>query len=183
MKVGYARVSSYGQSLDVQLEKLKDCDKVFSEKITGTNDKREQLQSALDFVRDGDEFVITKLDRCSRSVRDLLNILHRLESKNVSLRVLDQSIDTSTPTGRLMISVIGSIAQFENDLRKERQTDGILMAKSRGVHFGRNNKLTNEQIQEMKQKREEGLLIKDLMFSYGLSKSSVYRLMLSLIHI
>jgi DNA invertase Pin-like site-specific DNA recombinase len=177
MKVGYARVSSYGQSLDVQLEKLKDCDKVFSEKITGTNDKREQLQSALDFVRDGDEFVITKLDRCSRSVRDLLNILHRLESKNVSLRVLDQSIDTSTPTGRLMISVIGSIAQFENDLRKERQTDGILMAKSRGVHFGRNNKLTNEQIQEMKQKREEGVLIKDLMFSYGLSKSSVYRLM------
>jgi DNA invertase Pin-like site-specific DNA recombinase len=177
MKVGYARVSSYGQSLDVQLEKLKDCDKVFSEKITGTNDKREQLQSALDFVRDGDEFVITKLDRCSRSVRDLLNILHRLESKNVSLRVLDQSIDTSTPTGRLMISVIGSIAQFENDLRKERQTDGILMAKSRGVHFGRNNKLTNEQIQEMKQKREKGVLIKDLMFSYGLSKSSVYRLM------
>jgi DNA invertase Pin-like site-specific DNA recombinase len=177
MKVGYARVSSYGQSLDVQLEKLKDCDKVFSEKITGTNDKREQLQSALDFVRDGDEFVITKLDRCSRSVRDLLNILHRLESKNVSLRVLDQSIDTSTPTGRLMISVIGSIAQFENDLRKERQTDGILLAKSRGVHFGRNNKLTNEQIQEMKQKREEGVLIKDLMFSYGLSKSSVYRLM------
>ena len=177
MKVGYARVSSYGQSLDVQLEKLKDCDKVFSEKITGTNDKREQLQSALDFVRDGDEFVITKLDRCSRSVRDLLNILHRLESKNVSLRVLDQSIDTSTPTGRLMISVIGSIAQFENDLRKERQTDGILMAKSRGVHFGRNNKLTNEQIQEMKQKREQGVLIKDLMVGYGLSKASVYRLM------
>ena len=177
MKVGYARVSSYGQSLDVQLEKLKDCDKVFSEKISGTNDKREQLQSALDFVRDGDEFVITKLDRCSRSVRDLLNILHRLESKNVSLRVLDQSIDTSTPTGRLMISVIGSIAQFENDLRKERQTDGILMAKSRGVHFGRNNKLTNEQIQEMKQKREQGVLIKDLMIGYGLSKASVYRLM------
>ena len=177
MKVGYARVSSYGQSLDVQLDKLKDCDKVFSEKISGTNDKREQLQSALDFVRDGDEFVITKLDRCSRSVRDLLNILHRLESKNVSLRVLDQSIDTSTPTGRLMISVIGSIAQFENDLRKERQTDGILMAKSRGVHFGRNNKLTNEQIQEMKQKREQGVLIKDLMIGYGLSKASVYRLM------
>ena len=163
--------------MDVQLEKLKDCDKVFSEKITGTNDRREQLQLALDFVRDGDEFVITKLDRCSRSVRDLLNILHRLESKNVSLRVMDQSIDTSTPTGRLMISVIGSIAQFENDLRKERQTDGILMAKSRGVHFGRNKKLTKEQIQEMKQKREQGVLIKDLMVGYGLSKASVYRLM------
>jgi len=176
MNVGYARVSSYGQSLDVQLEKLKDCDKVFSEKKTGTNDKREQLQFALDFVRDGDVFVITKLDRCSRSIRDLLNILHRLESKNVSLSVLDQSIDTCTPTGRLMISVIGSIAQFENDLRKERQTDGILMAKSRGVHFGRNKKLNDEQIQEMKRKREEGVKIKDLMSSYGLSKASVYRL-------
>ena len=75
-----------------------------------------------------------------------------------------------------MISVIGSIAQFENDLRKERQTDGILMAKSKGVHFGRNNKLNDEQIQEMKRKREEGVKIKDLMSSYGLSKASVYRL-------
>ena len=178
MDVGYARVSSYGQSLDVQLEKLKDCEKLFSEKKTGTNDKREQLQLALDFVRDGDVFVITKLDRLCRSTRELLNIIHRLESKNVSLKVLDQSIDTGSATGRLMVSVIGSIAQFENDLRKERQSDGIAMAKSRGVQLGRHFKLNNEQIVEMKQKRLDGVKIKDLMSNYGLSKASVYRLML-----
>lgn len=177
MKVGYARVSSYGQSLDVQLEKLKECDKVFSEKKSGTNDKREQLQLALDFVREGDEFICVKLDRLARNVRELLNIIHKLESKGVSLKVLDQSIDTNTPTGRLMLSVIGSLAEFENELRKERQLDGISMAKSRGVRFGRNNKLTNEQIQEMKQKRQDGVLIKDLMTFYGLSKASIYRLM------
>lgn len=179
MKIGYGRVSSWGQSLDVQLEKLKDCDKIFSEKKTGTNDKREQLQLALDFVREGDEFVVTKLDRLARNTRELLNIIHKLQSKNVSLKVLDQSIDTSTPIGRLMISVIGSIAEFENDLRKERQMDGIILSKSRGVEFGRKNKLTNEQIIEMKQKREQGMLIKDLMSEFRISKASVYRIMCS----
>lgn len=177
MKIGYARVSSYGQSLDVQLEKLKECDKIFSEKKSGTNDKREQLQLALDFAREGDEFICVRLDRVARNLRELLNIVHKLESKGVSLKVLDQSIDTNTPTGRLMLSVIGSLAEFENELRKERQMDGILMAKTRGIHFGRNNKLTDEQIQEMKQKRQDGVLIKDLMTYYGLSKASVYRLM------
>ena len=176
MNIGYARVSSFGQSLDVQLEKLKDCEKVFSEKKTGTNDKREQLQLALDFVRDGDVFVITKLDRLCRSTRELLNIIHRLESKNVSLKVIDQSIETGSATGRLMVAVIGSIAQFENDLRKERQADGIALAKSRGVQLGRHFKLTQEQIHEMKKKRREGILVKDLMSAYNLSKASVYRL-------
>jgi DNA invertase Pin-like site-specific DNA recombinase len=94
--------------------------------------------------------VITKLDRLFRSTRELLNIIHRLESKNVSRKVLDQSIDTGSATGRLMVSVIGSIAQFENDLRKERQSDGIAMAKSRGVQLDRHFKLNNEQIAEMK---------------------------------
>ena len=177
MKVGYGRVSSYGQSLDVQLEKLKVCDKVFSEKKSGTNDKREQLQLALDFVRDGDEFWVTKMDRIGRNTRELLNIIHKLESKGVTLKVLDQSIDTSTSVGKLMISVLGSISQFENVIRKERQMDGIELARNRGVRFGRNNKLTEVQIQEMKQKRQEGMLIKDLMSGYGLSKASVYRLM------
>lgn len=177
MKIGYGRVSSWGQSLDVQLEKLKECDKVFSEKKSGTNDKREQLQLALDFVREGDEFLVTKLDRLGRNTRELLNIIHKLESKGVTLKVLDQSIDTSTSVGKLMISVLGSISQFENDIRKERQMDGIELARTRGVKFGRNNKLTIEQIEEMKEKRHQGVMIKDLMSDYGLSKASVYRLM------
>lgn len=175
--VGYARVSSTGQSLDVQLDKLKDCDRVFQEKQSGRTDKREQLQQCLDYVRDGDIFVVTKLDRLGRSTRDLLNIVNRLESKGVQLKVLDQNLDTGTPAGKLMFTMLGAIAEFENDLRRERQADGIALAKSRGVLLGRKSKLTKEQVDEMRQKRQRGVLIKDLMSDYGLSKASVYRLM------
>lgn len=175
--VGYARVSSTGQSLDVQLEKLKDCDKIFQEKKSGRTDNREQLQQCLEYVRDGDIFVVTKLDRLGRSTRDLLNIVNRLDSKGVQFKVLDQNIDTGTPAGKLMFTMLGAIAEFENDLRRERQADGIALAKSRGVLLGRKAKLTDEQISEMRQKRESGVLIKSLMKEYGLSKSSIYRLM------
>ena len=177
--VGYARVSSTGQSLDVQLEKLKDCDKIFQEKQSGRTDKREQLQQCLEYVRDGDTFVVTKLDRLGRSTRDLLNIVNRLDRKSVQLKVLDQNIDTGTPAGKLMFTMLGAIAEFENDLRRERQADGIALAKSRGVLLGRKAKLTEEQISEMRQKRQDGILIKDLMTEYGLSKASVYRLISS----
>ena len=177
--VGYARVSSTGQSLDVQLEKLKDCDKVFQEKQSGRTDKREQLQQCLEYVRDGDTFVVTKLDRLGRSTRDLLNIVNRLDGKSVQLKVLDQNLDTGTPAGKLMFTMLGAIAEFENDLRRERQADGIALAKSRGVLLGRKAKLTDEQILDMRQKRQDGMLIRDLMSEFGLSKASVYRLMCS----
>jgi DNA invertase Pin-like site-specific DNA recombinase len=174
--IGYARVSSYGQSLDVQLEKLKDCDRVFKEKQSGkSTDKREQLALCLDYVRDGDTLVITKLDRLARSTRDLLNILNALEKKQVKLRVLDQQIDTSSPSGRLLVHLLGSIAEFENDLRKDRQLDGISLARRNGVKFGRNNALTETQVQELRQKRTTGLPIKDLMDHYCISKATVYR--------
>ena len=174
--ISYARVSSYGQSLDVQLEKLKHCDRVFKEKQSGrSTDKREQLALCLDYVRDGDTLVVTKLDRLARSTRDLLNILNTLEKKQVKLHVIDQQIDTSTPSGRLLVHLLGSIAEFENDLRKDRQLDGISLAKRNGVKFGRKKALTETQVQELRQKRTEGLLIKDLMEHYCLSKATVYR--------
>jgi DNA invertase Pin-like site-specific DNA recombinase len=174
--IGYARVSSYGQSLDVQLEKLSHCDRVFKEKQSGrSTDKREQLALCLDYVRDGDTLVVTKLDRLARSTRDLLNILNSLEKKQVKLNVLDQQIDTSTPSGRLLVTLLGSIAEFENDLRRDRQMDGIAHARKSGVKFGRKKSLTDAQVVEMRQKRTEGLLIKDLMTHYSLSKASVYR--------
>jgi len=174
--ISYARVSSFGQSLDVQLEKLKHCDRVFKEKQSGRSiDKREQLALCLDYVRDGDTLVVTKLDRLARSTRDLLNILNTLEKKQVKLHVIDQQIDTSTPSGRLLVHLLGSIAEFENDLRKDRQLDGISLAKRNGVKFGRKKALTETQVQELRQKRTEGLLIKDLMEHYSLSKASVYR--------
>jgi DNA invertase Pin-like site-specific DNA recombinase len=175
-RIGYARVSSHGQSLDVQLEKLNDCDRVFQEKQSGrTTDKREQLLLCLDYVRDGDTLVVTKLDRLARSTLDLLSMLKRLEQKKVRLHVLDQQIDTSTSSGMLLVTMLGAVAAFENDLRKERQADGIALAKRNGVQLGRKRSLTDAQIVELRQKRTDGLMIKNLMTQYGLSKASVYR--------
>ena len=177
-KIAYARVSSNGQSLDVQLEKLKGCDKIFREKISGRTDNRPQLQLCLDYVRDGDTLVITKLDRLGRSTRDLLNIINQLEEKAVMLQVIDQKeIDTSTSVGRFFLSVLGAVASFENDLRKDRQVSGIEMAKSKGVQFGRKPSCTPAQIEQMKVMRDSGAMIKDIMTTFSLSKASVYRLL------
>lgn len=175
--IGYARVSSYGQSLDVQLEKLQlaQCQRVFQEKQSARTDNREQLQLCLDYVRDGDQLIITKLDRLARSTRDLLNIIRRLEDKRVQLVVLDQNIDTSTATGRLMLSMLGAIAEFENDLRKDRQMQGIELAKRKGIKFGRRLSLSAEQVQALRGKRADGVKIADLMSEFKISKASVYR--------
>jgi len=105
----------------------------------------------------------------------LLNILNTLEKKQVKLHVIDQQIDTSSPSGRLLVTMLGSIAEFENDLRKDRQLDGISLAKRNGVKFGRKKALTASQTAELRQKRKDGLLIKDLMEHYCLSKATVYR--------
>ena len=175
--IGYARVSSYGQSLEVQLEKLSFCDTVFQEKQSARNDDREQLQLCLDYVRDGDSLVITKLDRLARSTRDLLNIMQRLEDKSVKLVVLDQQIDTSTATGMLLFTMLGAIATFENDLRKDRQLQGIALAKRKGIKFGRKFLLTREQEVDLKLKRNQGIKIIDLMHEFKVSKASVYRVL------
>jgi len=173
--IGYARVSSYGQSLEVQLEKLAHCDRVFQEKQSARTDEREQLQLCLDYVRDGDSLIITKLDRLARSTRDLLNIMRRLEDKQVKLVVLDQQIDTSTPTGMLLFTMLGAIATFENDLRKDRQVQGIELAKRKGIKFGRKHSLTDEQIAEVQEKRNQGFKIVKLIEEYKVSKASIYR--------
>ncbi|MGZ8246303.1 MAG: recombinase family protein [Methylomagnum sp.] len=175
--VGYARVSSVGQSLDVQLQKLRECDKIFQEKRTGTTADRPQLKACLDYLREGDTLVISRLDRLARSTLHLTQIADQLRRKGVELRVIDQAIDTTTPTGRLMFNMLSAIAEFETEIRKERQLDGIEAAKETGVEFGRKAKLTPDQIEEMKAKRAGGVLIKDLMSEYGLSKASVYRLL------
>jgi len=174
--VGYARVSSIGQNLDVQLDKLKHCDKVFQEKVSGTSDKRRsRLRDCLEYIREGDTLVITRLDRLARSTLDLCNIAKELERKKVNLQVLDQNINTNDATGRLLFNMLGAIGQFETEIRAERQMDGIFKAKERGVVFGRKMALTQEQIEELRQQREEGILIKALMKTYSLSKASVYR--------
>ncbi|TXG76910.1 recombinase family protein [Candidatus Dojkabacteria bacterium] len=174
-RIGYARVSSNGQNLEVQLNKLKDCDKIFEEKQSGTNQTRPKLAECLNYVRAGDTLVITRLDRLARSTLHLCQIAKGLESKNVNLHVLDQNIDTGSATGRLLFNMLGAIGQFETEIRAERQAEGIRNAISNGIKFGREHLLTNEQIAELKQRRKDNVLIKTLMKDYNLSKTSVYR--------
>ena len=174
-RIGYARVSSVGQSLDVQLDKLAGCEKVFQEKKSGASPQRPRLKACLEYVREGDALVVTRLDRLARSTLHLCQIAEELERKQVNLQVLDQHIDTGDATGRLLFNMLGAIAQFETEIRAERQMDGIKKAKERGVRFGRGKKLTPQQRSELQEKRARGELIKTLMRDYRLSKSSVYR--------
>ena len=173
--VGYARVSSVGQSLDVQLEKLKHCKKIFQEKKSGTSQKRSQLEACLEYVREDDTLVVSRLDRLARSTLHLCQIADELKRKQVELQVIDQNINTGDATGRLLFNMLGAIAQFETEIRAERQMDGIAKAKQKGVRFGAQKKLTNVQITELKEKRSKGVMIKILMKDYRLSKASVYR--------
>lgn len=135
--VGYARVSTGGQSLEVQLRALAECNKVFQEKVSGASDDRPQLTLLLDYVEEGDVVMVTKLDRLARNTRHLLEISEFLQHKQVALRILNLGIDTSTPTGKLMLTMIGAIATFERELMLERQAEGIELAKRRGVYKGR----------------------------------------------
>ena len=173
--VGYARVSSVGQSLDVQLDKLAHCDKVFQEKKSGASDKRPRLQDCLEYIREGDTLVVTRLDRLARSTLHLCQIAAELQQKQVNLEVIDQNINTGDATGRLLFNMLSAIAQFETELRAERQVDGIQKAKKHGVKFGRHGKLTAQQVNEMRQRRKQGVLIKILMKDYDVSKATVYR--------
>jgi DNA invertase Pin-like site-specific DNA recombinase len=173
--VGYARVSSVGQTLAVQLDKLKECDKIFQEKVSGVTAKRPQFQACLEYVRQGDTLVVTKLDRLARSTLHLCQIAAELERKQVDLQVLDQNIDTKSATGRLLFNMLGAIAQFETEIRAERQREGIQKARERGVKFGTRKKLNKREIAELQKQRRQGALIKTLMQDYGLSKTSVYR--------
>ncbi len=177
--IGYARVSSTGQKLEVQLDKLTNhgCDRIFREKKSGTTTARNKWKECMQYLRTGDTLVITKLDRLARSMVDLTAITDELNKKDVELIVLDQKIDTTTPEGKLLFHMLGAVAEFETEIRAERQRDGIAKALEKGTRFGAKAKLTPEQLTEMRQKRAEGVLIRELMAEYGLSKASVYRLL------
>ncbi|MGE6365513.1 recombinase family protein [Bacillus paramycoides] len=148
MKYGYARVSSAGQKLSTQVKQLQEvgCDTIFKEKVSGRKkEDREQFNLLLDTVREGDIIVVTKLDRFARSTKDALNTIEYLSGKGVSLIVLNMGgdkIDTSTAIGKLMVTVLSGIAEFEADMIRERQLEGIEEAKKRGVYKGRPKKYT-----------------------------------------
>jgi DNA invertase Pin-like site-specific DNA recombinase len=174
--VGYARVSSTGQDLDVQLEKLRDCEKVFKEKRSGIDAGRPELKRCLEYLRDGDTLVVTKLDRLARSTSDLYRIISQLAEKGVEFKVLDDAaIDTSSRTGKLVMGILALIAEFENDIRRERQMDGIKKAHERGTRFGRKPLLVDEMVKRVRKLRKAGQTVPEIMRQTQLSKASVYR--------
>lgn len=174
--IGYARVSSLGQSVEVQLDQLKaaGCEKIFAEKKSGTTTTgREQLDLALSFVREGDVFVVTRLDRLARSLVDLRKIVDFLTDKGVGFRCLQQgAIDTTSSEGRLMLNILASFAEFETEIRKERQRDGIAKAKSEGRYKGRPVVIDPQKIEEL---RASGLGPTEIAKRLGIGRASVYR--------
>lgn len=174
--VGYARVSSAGQSLEVQVDQLRaaGCEMLFKEKRTGTTTEgRAELERALDYVRDGDVFVVTRLDRLARSVGDLSALMSRLREKRVGFRALQQGdFDTTTATGKVVLNILGAFAEFETDLRRERQMEGIAKAKAAGVYKGRKPTVDDDEVRRLHQ---EGIGPAEIARRLGIGRSSVYR--------
>jgi DNA invertase Pin-like site-specific DNA recombinase len=177
MLVGYARVSSTGQNLDSQIEALEKvgCEKIFKEKKSGTDTKdRLELQNVLDFVREGDTLVVTRIDRCSRSVSDLYKILETLKEKKVEFKATNQNIDTTTSTGKLMLGMLSIIAEFENDLRRERQFEGIKKAKELGK-FKKKKSLTEEQVIEIIELQKTDLTNQMIADKFDIGRSTMLK--------
>jgi len=176
--IGYARVSTASQNLDVQLAALTGagCERIYKEKVTGASrSKRHELEKLMDYVREGDTLVVTKLDRLARSLPDLINIGEQLDAKSVALKVLDQPVDTITPAGRLFFSMLGAFAQFENEIRRERQMEGIAAAKQREdyPYKGRPASIDVDKINKLK---AAGIGATAIAKELNISRQSVYRL-------
>lgn len=176
--VGYARVSSVGQSLDIQVQQLSaaGCEKVFAEKRSGTTTEgRDQLAAAIDWVRDGDVLVVCRLDRLARSILDLRKIIDRLTEKGVDFRCLQQgAIDTTRSDGRLLLNILASFAEFEADIRRERQADGIAKAKLDGRYKGRPPSIGASEISAL---RDQGIGATEIAKRLGIGRASVYRVL------
>jgi len=179
MIVGYGRVSTDGQTLDAQLAMLKSggADKVYSEKISGAITDRRELKRAIDCLNSGDILIVTKLDRLARSTRDLLDTLAVVTDKGAGFRVLDNpALDTTSAHGKLLLNILGSIAEFERELIKSRTSEGRQRAKDRGVKFGRKPALSQYQRDEALRRREAGETLMDIARSMNVSHSTISRL-------
>jgi DNA invertase Pin-like site-specific DNA recombinase len=179
MIVGYARVSTDGQGLDAQQAALRNAgvEKVYSEKISGAVTDRAQLAKAIGGLGDGDTLVVSKLDRLARSTRDLLNTLAAIADAGASFRSLgDPWCDTTSAHGKLMVTVLGGLAEFERHLILARTSEGRKRAQQRGVRFGRRPKLTAHQQQEALARRANGEALVDIARSYAVSHSTISRL-------
>lgn len=180
--IGYARTSTVDQDagLEAQHRDLRaaGCSKVFSEQLSSVAIVRPQLEAVLDYLREGDTLVVTKPDRLARSTSDLLGITQRLRKKGVTLRILSMQMDTSTPTGKLMLTMLGAIAEFERDLMLERQREGIAKAKAEGKYKGRAPTARNKAADVLRLKAE-GKTADAIVHELNVSRSSVFRILRS----
>jgi DNA invertase Pin-like site-specific DNA recombinase len=179
LKVGYGRTSTFDQQagLDAQLRDLAaaGCEKIFSEQVSAVG-KRPQLEGALDFIREGDTLVITRLDRLARSTQHLLEIAERVKAKGADLHILNLGADTSTATGKLMFTIIGAIACFERELMLERQREGIAKAKVAGKYRGR-KPTARAKADEIKTLKSAGIRPTEIARQLGIGRASVYRVL------
>ncbi len=181
MIVGYARTSTTDQKagLEAQERDLRaaGCERLFVEQVSSVDVvAREQLTQALDFIREGDTLVVTKLDRLARSVAHLVDISARIKGKGASLRILDLAIDTSTATGELMLNMVGAIAQFERAIMLERQREGIAKAKAAGKYRGR-QPTARARSAEVLSMKAQGVEVAEIVRRTGLGRASVYRIL------
>ena len=179
MNVGYARTSTVEQKagLEAQIAELKaaGCEEIFEEQVSSVQ-RREGLERVLKFVRKGDALVVTKLDRLARSIPDLVKIIERVEEKQATLRILAMNLDTQSPTGRLLLNLVGSIAQFEREIMLERQREGIAKAKSEGKYRGRQPTARAKSGEVISMFKGNGRPA-DIARSVGIGRASVYRIL------
>jgi DNA invertase Pin-like site-specific DNA recombinase len=177
MLYGYARVSTTEQDLSLQIDALKaaGCQVVRAEKVTGTTrEGRNELETLLDFIREGDELVVTRIDRLARSIGDLQDIVRALRSKGARLKATEQPIDTGTAAGKCFLDMLGVFAEFETNLRRERQMEGIAKAKAAGVYKGRKATIDRGAIEEL---QAQGLGPTEIAKKLGIGRASVYRVL------
>lgn len=174
---GYARVSTMSQSNDLQVARLRSagCDIIRAESVSGASRKgRTELETIVEFIRPGDTLVVVKLDRLGRSTRDVLNLVHELESKGAALRVLEPEIDTSKPEGRIILTTLSMVAEMELSFIKERQRAGIEAAKAKGVYKGRKRSIDRVAVQRL---RNEGVGATEIARRLGIGRASVYKVL------
>lgn len=173
---GYARVSTTDQDLTIQISALKaaGCTVIRSEKASGASlNGRSELTTLMEFLRPGDTLVVTRIDRLARSLRDLQNLVHELRAKGAHLKATEQPIDTSTAAGKAFLDMLGVFAEFETNLRRERQMEGIAAAKAKGVYKGRPKTISSEEVKRLLQ---EGVGASEVAQRLGIGRASVYRL-------
>ncbi|WP_298952242.1 recombinase family protein [uncultured Methylobacterium sp.] len=176
-RIGYARVSTTDQDLALQLDTLKaaGCDLVRAEKVSGsTLAGRAELRTVLDFIAKGDTLVVTRIDRLARSIGDLQDIVRELRAKGARLQATEQPIDTGTAAGKAFLDMLGVFAEFETNLRRERQLEGIAKAKAAGVYKGRPPSIDAAQVRTLK---AEGIGPAEIARRLGIGRASVYRIL------